>query len=121
MTSRALLLLGAPMCFVIQARPVKLFYKEVLYFLLRNPPGIVLSLLPAPQQAMLALKDEDAMRMIYGDDAPAAPVAGGASLNDDNVAVEGEDDDELEDIPNTMDADEEEEEYEEEETSDDEE
>jgi hypothetical protein len=73
-TSRALLLLGAPLCFIVQARPVKLLYKELLYAVLRNPPAVVLSLLPAPQQAMMSLSDEDAMRMIYGDDAPALPV-----------------------------------------------
>jgi hypothetical protein len=57
------------MCFIIQARPVKLFLKEALYILLRNPPGIFLSLLPAPQQACLSLSQSDAMSLIYGKDA----------------------------------------------------
>jgi hypothetical protein len=70
-------MLGAPLCFIVQARPVKLWYKELLYTVLRNPPAVVLSLLPAPQQAMMSLSDEDAMRMIYGVDAPALPVQEG--------------------------------------------
>lgn len=72
--SRAVLLLGAPMCFIIQARPVKLWVKEMLYILLGDPPSIILSLLPAPQQACLSLSDEDALRLIYGNDAPARKV-----------------------------------------------
>ena len=68
-------MLGAPLCFVVQARPVKIWYKELLYTVMRNPPAFVLSLLPAPQQAMMALSDEEAMRMIYGEDAPEVDVA----------------------------------------------
>lgn len=69
-TSRAILLLGAPAVFVLQARQVQLIIKQVLYFLLMKPPGIVLSLLPAPQQKILvvAIQTADAMERIYGPD-----------------------------------------------------
>lgn len=83
--SRAVLLLGAPMCFIIQARPVKLWIKEMLYILLGNPPSIILSLLPAPQQACLSLSDEDALRLIYGNDAPARKVDGEEEEDDDGT------------------------------------
>ena len=69
-TSRAILLLGAPAVFVLQARQVQLVIKQILYFVLLKPPGIVLSLLPAPQQMILvvATKTADAMERIYGPD-----------------------------------------------------
>jgi hypothetical protein len=70
--SRAILLLGAPSVFVLQARPVKLLLKQVLYTLLDHPYGILLSLLPAPQQAILSLNHAEAMKTIYGIPAPAA-------------------------------------------------
>lgn len=89
------------MCFIVQARPVKLMWKELLYLLLRNPPGIVLSLLPAPQQAMLALSDDEAMRLIYGEDAPVAAVADEEEESDNDVPEwddeEDDDDDGVED------------------------
>lgn len=95
--SRAVLLLGAPMCFVVQARPVKLIWKEMLYIALRNPPAIILSLLPAPQQAMLALSDDDAMRLIYGEDAPVAQVEDDDDEEDDNDVPEWDDEEDEED------------------------
>jgi hypothetical protein len=66
-TSRAILLLGAPSVFILQARPVKMWIKQILYALLEDPPSIVLSLLPAPQQAILSLDRNKAMKTIYGD------------------------------------------------------
>lgn len=65
-SSRAILLLGAPSVFVLQARPVKLLLRQALYTLLDHPPGILLSLLPAPQQAILSLDCVAAMDTIYG-------------------------------------------------------
>jgi hypothetical protein len=65
-TSRAILLLGAPSVFVLQARPVKFMIKQVLYTLLDHPPGIVLSLLPAPQQKILSLNVDDELDAVYG-------------------------------------------------------
>jgi hypothetical protein len=63
--SRNLLLLGAPMSFVIQARPVKILLKQ-LFYATSNPPGILLSLLPAPQQAILKFNDEESRLALYG-------------------------------------------------------
>lgn len=59
------MLLCAPMCFVLQARPVKMLAK-VLFYMFLNPPGIVLSLLPAPQQTMLSMDEEEAYVALYG-------------------------------------------------------
>lgn len=64
--SRAILLLGAPSVFLLQARPVKLWLRQALYAILGQPPSILLSLLPAPQQALLSLDVDEAMRTIYG-------------------------------------------------------
>jgi hypothetical protein len=63
--SRNLLLLGAPLCFVLQARPVKIMLKQAFYAM-SNPPGIFLSLLPAPQQAILSFNEDDAREELYG-------------------------------------------------------
>uniref|UniRef100_A0A7S3DQM9 Uncharacterized protein n=1 Tax=Entomoneis paludosa TaxID=265537 RepID=A0A7S3DQM9_9STRA len=64
--SRLILLLGAPSVLVLQARPVKLLWKQLLYTLINDPPGIFLSLLPAPQQALFNLDTTEAMQNIYG-------------------------------------------------------
>jgi hypothetical protein len=63
--SRTILLLGAPLMILIQTRFMKLYLRQLLYFVLYNPPAIVLSLLPAPQQAILSLNISDAMKRIY--------------------------------------------------------
>ena len=65
--SRNLFLLGAPLCFVLQARPVKILLKQAFYAM-ANPPGIFLSLLPAPQQAILSFNENDAREELYGVD-----------------------------------------------------
>lgn len=65
--SRNLLLLGAPLCFVLQARPVKILIKQAFYAM-SNPPGIFLSLLPAPQQAILSFNEDEAREELYGSD-----------------------------------------------------
>jgi len=66
-SSRLILLLGAPSVLFFQARPVKLLWKHVLYTLINDPPGILLSMLPAPQQALFHLDMAQAMQDIYGD------------------------------------------------------
>ena len=115
--SRAILLIGAPMCFIIQARPVKLFWKQFLYVVLRNPPSLVLSLLPAPQQAMLSLSDDDAMQLIYGDEYIRSTAGSAeAGVNDEN----DEQEDDLGDLPNTS-MDEKDDEYDDEDEDEDEE
>ena len=57
--------LGAPMCFVIQARPVKILIKQLFYGV-GTPPGILLSLLSAPQQKIMDLDFKSAMEDLYG-------------------------------------------------------
>ena len=64
--SRALLLLASPMCFFIQTRPVKVALKQVFYTI-GEPPSILLSLLPAPQQAIMSLKYGAVMKGLYGE------------------------------------------------------
>jgi hypothetical protein len=65
-TSRVILLLGAPSVVVLQARPVKMWLRQFLYAVLDHPPSVFLSLLPAPQQAILSLDMRAAMRTLYG-------------------------------------------------------
>lgn len=50
---------------MIQARPVKIYLKQAFYAC-ANPPGIFLSLLPAPQQAILDFNEEEARKVLYG-------------------------------------------------------
>ncbi|KAL7580266.1 hypothetical protein ACA910_013001 [Epithemia clementina (nom. ined.)] len=64
--SRFILLLCAPCVLLLQARPVKLFWKQLLYTLMIDPPGILLSLLPAPQQTIFHLDTQSAMQSLYG-------------------------------------------------------
>jgi len=65
--SRHLLLWGAPLSFALQARPVKMWFKTVFY-MLSNPPLILLSFLPAPQQAILSMDLKSSMVALYGED-----------------------------------------------------
>ena len=53
------------MCFFIQTRPVKVALKQVFYTV-GEPPSILLSLLPAPQQAIMSLKYGAVMKGLYG-------------------------------------------------------
>jgi len=54
------------MCFFIQTRPVKVALKQVFYTI-GEPPSILLSLLPAPQQAIMSLKYGAVMKGLYGE------------------------------------------------------
>jgi len=63
--SRTLMYIGAPMCFIIQARPVKILIKQIFYGV-GTPPGILLSLLPAPQQKIMDLDFASTMEELYG-------------------------------------------------------
>lgn len=87
--SKNLLLLGAPLCFVLQARPVKILLKQTFYAL-ANPPGIFLSLLPAPQQAILSFNENDAWEELYGIDEEVADVEISDDEEEDDVS-EGDD------------------------------
>lgn len=65
--SRTIMLLGAPACFIIQARPVKVAIKQ-LFYTIGEPPGILLSLLPAPQQAIMSCDYDTALKDVYGEE-----------------------------------------------------
>ena len=64
--SRTFLLLGSPLCFLIQTRPVKVAMKQ-LFYTIGEPPGILMSLLPAPQQRIMSLDYGKVMRGLYGE------------------------------------------------------
>jgi len=92
--SRTLMLLCAPMCFIIQARPVKIALKQ-LFYAIGKPPSIFLSLLPAPQQTIMSLDYTHALIDIYGEEtATAAAEAMGISLKMDNDGSDVDDDNE---------------------------
>lgn len=101
--ARAILLLGAPSVFVLQARPVKLWIKQLLYALLDHPPGILLSLLPAPQQTLLNFDHHDSMKVLYGKNALEMQYEDSPHSTegpDENIEAQGtihEDDDEYDD------------------------
>jgi hypothetical protein len=63
--SRSILLIGAPGIIVCQARFMKSYLRQVIYALLYYPPAIVLSLFPAPQQAIVSLNVHTAMATLY--------------------------------------------------------
>jgi hypothetical protein len=96
--SRAVLLLGAPSVFLLQARFVKLWIRQALYALVDHPPSILLSLLPAPQQSILSLDVRAAMETIYGNYATELRRTGSTSANsqenDDEENDESEEEDE---------------------------
>jgi len=91
--------LGAPLCFVLQARPVKIAMKQ-LFYTVGNPPAILLSLLPAPQQAIMSLNYDAAMTGLYGKEGVslgggggggAAAASGQRSFEEDEIDEEEED------------------------------
>ena len=116
------MLWGAPMCFILQARPVKLFFKQA-FFVLSDPPGIFLSLLPAPQQALLNFDMEKAYNALYQTEKQKAAEA--AKAVSDMEEAEDEKDKADEDVEEASDdegdAEEEEDDDEEEEDTEDEE
>jgi hypothetical protein len=98
-TSRAILLLGAPSVVVLQARPVKMWLRQVLYAVLDHPPSVFLSLLPAPQQAILSLHMSAAMQTLYGNHLVSAANQAGLPNHRDTapLPVESDDDDDDDD------------------------
>jgi len=96
--SKTFLLMAAPLSIVVQARVVKYKLKEMMYFILCNPPGILLSLLPAPQQAILSLNKNAVMKSVYGDDVVIEDEAGDEGDDSElNVDFMDDEDDDLED------------------------
>jgi len=95
--SRKILLLGAPLSFALQARPVKICFKA-LFYMLSNPPSILLSFLPAPQQAILSVDLRASCVALYGEDgAKKILVAAGKEFdNDSTTTISGNHDSEEE-------------------------
>jgi len=119
--SRNLLLLGAPMCFILQARPVKILIKQAFYYC-SKPPSILLSLLPAPQQAILDFRLDTELQALYGIETQDAIDANEDEEFDDKLdevidSLEENDDEDSDDI--SEDDEVEDEDEEEEEDSDD--
>eukprot|EP00934_Nitzschia_sp_Nitz4_P003778 Nitzschia sp. Nitz4//scaffold12_size214221//201143//202157//NITZ4_001538-RA/size214221-exonerate_protein2genome-gene-0.59-mRNA-1//1//CDS//3329535134//3768//frame0 len=73
------------------ARPVKLWTKT-LFYMMTNPPPVVSSLLPAPQQVILNIDLDEAYETLYGK----------------KVVTEGEDQEEVDDEEDDSDVDDEE-------------
>jgi hypothetical protein len=94
------MLWGAPLCFILQARPVKMWSK-MLFYMMVNPPGIVLSLLPAPQQALLSMDLEKSYAALYSneeDEGTNTATSGEQASDDEESDVEEfESDEESED------------------------
>ena len=111
------MLWGAPMCFILQARPVKLLFKQT-FFLMSNPPGIFLSLLPAPQQALLNFDMEKAYNALYQTEQEKAREAAKSRLGSPE---EEEEEEEEEDDEEVVESDEESDDEDIDESSDDEE
>ena len=78
--SRAFLLLSSPLCFLLQTRPVKVLLKRIFYAI-GQPAGILLSLLPAPQQAIMSLDYGRTMRGLYGEEVWKEELAESARRN----------------------------------------
>ncbi len=109
--SRTFLLLSSPLCFLIQTRPVKVALKQ-LFYTMGEPPGILLSLLPAPQQAIMSLDYGKSMRELYDEKV----LQGEEWYEMEKNASEGEeslfwDDDDEEDYDEDYDEESDEEEY----------
>ena len=64
------------MCFVLQARPMKIAMKQ-LFYTAGRPPAIFLSLLPAPQQAIMSLDYGKAVEDLYGSGGGSGTKGGG--------------------------------------------
>jgi len=63
--SQMFLLTAAPLCILLQVRPVKVILKQ-LFYAIGTPPAIILSLLPAPQQAIMSLNYDLVLQELYG-------------------------------------------------------
>lgn len=115
------MLWGAPLCFILQARPVKMWSK-ILFYMMSNPPGIIASLLAAPQQAILNFDMEKSYAALYATEeekaaaAAANEVASKHQGGDENDDVD--DDDEEESDVDEDEYDDEEDEYDDEDEED---
>lgn len=86
----------APLCFLLQFRPVKILIKQIFY-VIGKPPGILLSLLPAPQQSIMSLNMGQYMRNIYGEDDENNTLIIGSKDDEEEKGEDADDDDLQED------------------------
>eukprot|EP00540_Astrosyne_radiata_P009164 CAMPEP_0116835056 /NCGR_PEP_ID=MMETSP0418-20121206/7335_1 /TAXON_ID=1158023 /ORGANISM="Astrosyne radiata, Strain 13vi08-1A" /LENGTH=75 /DNA_ID=CAMNT_0004464685 /DNA_START=223 /DNA_END=450 /DNA_ORIENTATION=+ len=49
-----------------------------------HPPGILLSLLPAPQQAILSFREDQSRETLYGDDDVPSSLSKDKAINEDD-------------------------------------
>ena len=95
--SRMLMMGAAPMCFIIQARPVKIVLKQ-LFYAIGKPPAVILSLLPAPQQAVMSLDYDAVMKDLYGSNYAASEKPSDEEAENEEEIDELVDDDESEQV-----------------------
>lgn len=55
------------MVFVLQARPVKMWFK-IAFYMMAKPPAIIATLLPSPEQAILSADLEKSYTILYNPD-----------------------------------------------------
>jgi hypothetical protein len=98
--SKNLLLLAAPMSLVIQTRPFKIWLKTAFYMLV-NPPDVLLTLLPAPQKAILGVSIDDSYAVLYGSAASSSEQDAEddeeEEVDDEDMQEDDDDDEEDED------------------------
>jgi hypothetical protein len=78
--------------------------KQIVYTLLDHPPGIVLSLLPAPQQKILSLNVDDELDAVYGNFIVRS-VPKENAVEDDNVDDDSDDETDEDDYEEVYDDD----------------
>jgi hypothetical protein len=93
--SRSLLVFGAPLSILLQTRYLKLWLKTAFYMFM-DPPPILLSLLSAPQQAMLLSDWTDTSQDLNGKKTDPRTTRKGQTLQSlvENDVVEDDDEDE---------------------------
>jgi len=64
-TKTLMIYYGAPLCFILQLRFVKIFFKQLFYFVLVNSPSFLRSLLDVPKQILLGLDVRECMHVLY--------------------------------------------------------
>lgn len=96
------------MCFILQARPVKLWIKS-LFYMLSNPPGVLSSLLPAPQQAILNFDWDKEYAALYGSETESSAIGSSSNDDDNDNAKAGSDDNSEEDLEDDQESDKDEE------------
>lgn len=92
--SKLIMITAAPMCFILQARPVKLLLKQMFYAI-GTPPPILLSLLPAPQQAIMGLNYDAVMKDLYGISSSTGEIQEEEREDEDVIYYQEDDDDQI--------------------------